>query len=139
MTALNTLTKRLKSPKEFSDLAKLAMEFHTHCHRAFELNAKTILKLFQRIDAYRRPERFQQFLLCCKADALGRTGFEDRRYAQANYLAHALKVALKTKANSFAEQGLKGKEMGEAIEKDRLKNMEAYVKAGKQSLKFYAP
>ncbi len=137
LPALANLVERLKVPNEYSDLAKITMEFHTHCHRAFELNASSILKLLKRIDAYRKPQRFEQFLLCCKADAKARTGFEKRRYPQANHLAHALELAQKTKATDFVASGLKGKEIGEAMEKKRLKDMEAFVRATKKSLKFY--
>ena len=58
----------------------LRTEYHTHCHRAFELKPSTILKTLQSLDAFRRPERFAQFLLACEADARGRQGFEDNDY-----------------------------------------------------------
>ena len=137
LPALAQLCARLKVPKEHAELAKLAVEFHTHCHRAFELNPATILKLFKRADAYRKPHRFQEFLLCCKADAQGRTGFENARYPQANYLNHALSITRKVDAKSYAEQGLEGKEIGAAIEKARLDELESFVKASKRSLKFH--
>jgi tRNA nucleotidyltransferase (CCA-adding enzyme) len=44
------------------------------------------LKLLQKVDAFRRPDRFEQFLLACEADARGRTGFENEPYKQAEYL-----------------------------------------------------
>jgi tRNA nucleotidyltransferase (CCA-adding enzyme) len=50
-------------------------KFHTHCHRANELKPATVLELFKSLDVFRRPERLEQFLLCCEADARGRTGF----------------------------------------------------------------
>ena len=59
--------------------------FHLDCHRARELRAGTVLKKLEQLDAFRRPQRFQQFLLACEADARGRTGFEDRAYPQADY------------------------------------------------------
>ena len=44
------LNQRLKTPNEFKDLSRLVCVWHTHVHRAFELNAKTILKFFSKID-----------------------------------------------------------------------------------------
>ena len=38
------------------------------------------------LDAFRRPERLDKFLLACEADARGRTGLETRDYPQNFYL-----------------------------------------------------
>jgi tRNA nucleotidyltransferase (CCA-adding enzyme) len=138
LPALAKLCERLKVPNQYKELAKVVMEFHTHCHRAFDLKASTILKLFKKVDAYRKPERFENFVLCCKADALGRTGFELRNYPQANFLLSALKAANKVTPKQFVENGLKGKEIGEAVEEERLKVLKVLVAANKKSLKFYA-
>src|SRR5690606_17360814 len=56
------LCERLRTPTDYLTLAKLVSEFHTHCHRAMELRPATILKLFEGIDAFRRPERLEKFL-----------------------------------------------------------------------------
>ena len=40
-------------------------------HRAFELRPETLLKLLQETDALRQPQRFEQFLQACDADACG--------------------------------------------------------------------
>jgi len=138
LPALKSLSQRLKAPKEYYELAKIVMEFHTHCHRAFELKASTILRLFKQTDAYRRPERFQQFLLCCKADACGRTGFEQRHYPQANYLSAALEIANQVQTLHFVEQGMKGKEIGEALHRERLVKLEVFVKQNQTTQKLYA-
>ena len=68
---IKKLCKRLKIPNEYADLAVLVARYHHHCHNAFKLKACTILKLFQALDAFRRPQRFNDFLSSCKADALG--------------------------------------------------------------------
>ena len=134
LPALAQLCERLKVPKEHYELARLAMEFHTHTHRAFELKPTTILKLLKRTDAYRKPERFLQFLLCCKADAQGRTGWEQTCYPQANYLAGAREIANAVKTNTFVQQGLKGKAIGDALESERMYRLENYVKPVKAAL-----
>ena len=53
------------------DLAILVAEYHTHCHRAFDLRPSTILRVLESTDAFRRPERFEQFLLTCEAECAG--------------------------------------------------------------------
>lgn len=91
--SVNALCQRLRVPKKYATIARLACEYHTHCHRAAELRPLTILRLLESLDAFRRPEQMAQFLLVCEADARGRTGFEQRSYPQADILRKALQAA----------------------------------------------
>ncbi|MFK7855837.1 MAG: multifunctional CCA addition/repair protein [Granulosicoccus sp.] len=84
-----SLCARLRVPRKTRDLAVLTARFHTHCHRARELNASTLAKLLSSLDVVRKPERFEQFLTVCEADARGRLGMEHKSYPQASYLAKA--------------------------------------------------
>jgi tRNA nucleotidyltransferase (CCA-adding enzyme) len=101
---IRRIAERFPVPKACRDLGLLAAEYHTHCHRALELRPKTILKVLERTDAFRRPDRFEQFLLTCEADARGRAGLEDRRYPQANYLRGALAAASAVDAAAIAKE-----------------------------------
>ena len=98
------MAERYPVPNAFRDLALLASEFHTHCHRVRELRPKTLLKVFEKTDAFRRPERFEQFVIACEADARGRTGFEDRRYEQASYIRAAFAAAESVDAAAIARE-----------------------------------
>jgi tRNA nucleotidyltransferase (CCA-adding enzyme) len=99
---IQSVAERLPIPKACRDLALLVAEFHTHCHRALELRPKTILKILEKNDAFRRPDRFEQFLVTCEADARGRTGLENRRYPQAGYLRGAFAAAAAVDAAAIA-------------------------------------
>jgi len=90
---VKTLTQRVRATSECRDLALLATRYHSDIHRAFDLRAETVIKLFQSADAWRRPERFAQLLQMCKADAHGRTGHELDAYPQENYLLQLLSIA----------------------------------------------
>lgn len=90
---IRRFAKRLPVPTASRELALAVAEFHGHAHRALELKPGSVCKLLERCDAFRRPERFERFLLACEADARGRTGFEDRPYPQANFLAGAFAAA----------------------------------------------
>ena len=116
---------RLRTPNRHRELALQACEYHTHCHRALELRGNTILKLFNATGALRRPERFEDFLLACEADSRGRLGFEAREYPQADYLRRALAIAREVTAAEFTGQGLEGKALGEAINAERVRRLEA--------------
>ncbi len=114
------LNQRLKTPNDFKDLSRLVCVYHTHIHRAFELNPKTLLKVFNKIDLWRKPERLQQILIACKADSRGRTGFEEVEYSQVEYITEIANACLSVTAKQFVEQGITGKAIGEAIAKKRL-------------------
>lgn len=118
--------ERIAAPRDYRDLALIAAQWHTHCHRALELRPATVLSLLQNTDAFRRPERFKQFLLCCEADARGRTGFEDRDYPQANYLRDALKCCQQLDMKAISADGFTGKDFGEEVDRRRLSLLSEY-------------
>jgi tRNA nucleotidyltransferase (CCA-adding enzyme) len=122
---IRRLAERLPVPNACRDLGILVSEYHTHCHRAFELRAATILKLLEATDAFRRPRRFEQFLLACEADARGRAGLEDRDYAQVDLLRGALAAAVAVDTASIAQQH-EGKAIGTAIRRERLAAVERF-------------
>lgn len=123
---VEALCDRITAPKDYRRLARLAAEYHTHCHRAQELKPNTILKLLRAADAFRKPAQFEQFLLCCEADARGRTGFEDRDYPQADYLRGALKACQSIDNREIAAQGHTGKAFGEALDRERLARLSEF-------------
>ncbi|MEJ2172855.1 MAG: multifunctional CCA addition/repair protein [Woeseiaceae bacterium] len=116
---IETLAERLPVPRACRDLGIIAAEYHTHCHRAFELRAETLVKLLDNADAFRRPERFNQFLLACEADARGRTGFEHSDYAQGGYLQQAREIANSVDAAGIARAS-DSTAIGESVRRARI-------------------
>lgn len=114
------LCERYRVPNAHRDLALLATEHHLVIHRAEELRPETVLRLLERCDAFRRPERFRDLLLVCEADARGRTGFESRPYPQRPLLERCLEAALAINGREFAAQGLEGKAIARAIRDARI-------------------
>ena len=114
------LCERLRVPNEYRDLALLAAKFHTHCHRANELRAATLVDTLQEIDAYRRRERFEEFLLACFADYRGRGGFENRDYPQIEIFRQAREAAVSVDAAALAQQGLKGVKLANELRLARI-------------------
>jgi tRNA nucleotidyltransferase (CCA-adding enzyme) len=99
--------------------------YHGHAHRALELRPSTVLELLEHLDAFRRPARFEQFLLACEADIRGRTGFEDREYPQADYLRRAQTIAAEVKLDAATLADLKGPQIGERIRAARIAALKA--------------
>ena len=123
LNAINQLCDRIKAPNDCRDLALLVSEYHTHIHHAYELKPKTLLKMFHACDAWRKPERFNNLLTCCIADARGRTNFENCDYPQADYVREVLDAALSVDVKAIVASGLQGIKIKEELDKQRLKKM----------------
>jgi len=117
---VEALCERLRAPNHFRDLAVAVTRYHLHYHRAAELKASTLLKTLNALDALRRPQRFEQFLLACEADSRGRPGFEDAHYEQPAIMRRARDAAAGITIQSIDASGLSGPQIGEALERARI-------------------
>jgi len=126
---IKKLCARIGVPNRFRDLAVPVALYHGISHRVAELRPQTILKVLEALDAFRRPQRLDEFLSACKADARGRTGHEADDYPQAKIFITALEAACKVRASNIAEQGLTDKALGAAIREARITAIAAAVKA----------
>ncbi|MCU7837260.1 MAG: multifunctional CCA addition/repair protein [gamma proteobacterium symbiont of Taylorina sp.] len=122
---VEALCQRLKVPRHYSALALLVTEFHLNYHRIEELKPATIVKLFSRLDAFRRPERFEDFLLACEADAKGRLGFENSSAEKTQRFRDFFQAANQVKTQEIIAQGYKGMEIAEQL---RIKRIAAVKK-----------
>ncbi|MCP4187143.1 MAG: multifunctional CCA addition/repair protein [Gammaproteobacteria bacterium] len=119
--------QRWKAPKTYIELALLTTEYHTHIHRAFELNPETILKLFTNSDLFRKPLRFKKMLNACRADIRGRSGFENIDYPQAEFLAILADKLVDADLAEIKNKGLDGKAFGDALRQFRLQLIKAEI------------
>jgi tRNA nucleotidyltransferase (CCA-adding enzyme) len=117
---IEALAARLRIPNDFRELAVLVARHHGVCHRALELRPGTVLELLEAGDALRRPERFEEFLLACEADARGRTGFEERPYAAGAFLRAAWRAIEAARVPDAELAALRGAEIGERLRAARL-------------------
>jgi tRNA nucleotidyltransferase (CCA-adding enzyme) len=109
-------------PNRFRDLARLVARYHGTVHQALSLKPQTVLRLIADADGLRQPQRFEEMLLACEADARGRQGLEDRDYPQAERLRTALRAAKGVEAAQIkAERGLEGEALGKALHDERLR------------------
>lgn len=114
------LCKRLAVPKYEQQLALAVARFHLHCHRAFELKPSTLLDLLQALDAFRRPALFEEFLLCCEADAKGRGGAENSDYPNRQYLREALTACRAIDTSELVDAEQTGAQIGQRIRQARI-------------------
>jgi tRNA nucleotidyltransferase (CCA-adding enzyme) len=114
------LAQRLRIPERFQRLASKVIRYHTHCHHAMELKPSTLVDTLQNLDAFRKNNELELFLLSCLADARGRTGFEECDYPQADLFRQAQQAALSVDVKAVVALGLKGAAIGEELRKRRI-------------------
>jgi tRNA nucleotidyltransferase (CCA-adding enzyme) len=60
--------------------------------------------MLQVVDAYRKPERFEEFLQACSCDFHGRPGYAEKPYPQAERLRDAFEAARSVDAGAIAAE-----------------------------------
>ncbi|NOQ80942.1 MAG: multifunctional CCA addition/repair protein [Methylophaga sp.] len=123
------LCQRLRVPKDIQSLALKVAEYHTHVHLLFELRPATILKVFDALDAFRRPERFEHFLLAGEADFRGRPGYETLPMPEKEAFEQCFSAAQTITARPFVEEGLQGPAIAEAMRVHRINVINDVMKA----------
>ena len=124
--------ERLRVPVECRELADVVAMEHGNIHRSAEFGAAALVRLLERCDAFRKPQRFADVLLACECDARGRLGLHDAAYPQRQRLAGVLKAAQSVVTSVIAEAaqaaGLGGKEIGERVHAARVAAVADYIK-----------
>jgi tRNA nucleotidyltransferase (CCA-adding enzyme) len=121
---LKKVAQRLRVPTECRELADVVAREHGNIHRSSEFSAAALVRLLERCDALRKPQRFADVLLACECDARGRLGLEERPYPQRARLLSALAAAQSVATASIAAQaqanGAVGPKVGEIIHAARI-------------------
>jgi tRNA nucleotidyltransferase (CCA-adding enzyme) len=117
---VHAMCERLRAPKDYRELALHVALHHGDCHRAAELRPATLLKILNALDALRRSERLERFLLACEADSRGRPGYEDRPYAQADIFRNALRAAASVDVQPLLDRGLSGGVIAQELHRLRV-------------------
>ena len=125
---LKQLCERLRVPSDCRDLALLVAQYHSHVHKACELRADTIVKMFDACDLWRKPERFAQILLACESDAHGRTGHEHDAYPQSEYMLRCARAAQAVNAGDIARACADKNLIADRVREARILAVEALIK-----------
>jgi tRNA nucleotidyltransferase (CCA-adding enzyme) len=120
---LKGVCERLRVPTDCRELARVVAYEHGNIHRCAEFGAAALVRLLERCDAFRKPQRFEEVLLACECDARGRLGLQERAYPQRELLLSVLTAARAVDTATIAaqarEQGLTGDQIGARIQKVR--------------------
>ncbi len=123
--------ERLRVPLQCRALADVVAMEHGNIHRSSEFGAAALVRLLERCDAFRKPQRFADVLLACECDARGRLDLQDAAYPQRQRLTQALKAAQSVVTSVIAEaalaKGLDGKKIGEQVHAARVAAIAAQI------------
>jgi tRNA nucleotidyltransferase (CCA-adding enzyme) len=125
---LKGLCERLRVPADCRDLALLVAKHHGNIHRAKELRADTIVKLFDSCDLWRKPDRFALILQACESDARGRTGHENDAYPQTAYLLACAQAAQAVNAGEIARACSDKNLIADKVREARILAVEKVIK-----------
>jgi tRNA nucleotidyltransferase (CCA-adding enzyme) len=124
---------RWRVPNEYRDLALICAAQHGKLHAVFEMRSSTLLEFLEKLDALRRPQRFEQFLLACEADARGRTGFEERSYPQNAYLKQARELVVAIRPDAEMTRDKTGEQIAAALRQVRIAALEKLPRPAKHA------
>jgi tRNA nucleotidyltransferase (CCA-adding enzyme) len=124
---VRALCERIRVPADCRELAIAVARDHGNVQRALELRAATIVELLERVDAFRRPERFVEFLQACECDFRGRPGYELRDFPASAYLPQALAAARGVDAGTVARSVAPDK-IRDAVFRARVAAVDAWRK-----------
>jgi tRNA nucleotidyltransferase (CCA-adding enzyme) len=128
---LKALCLRLRVPNDCSEMADVVAREHGNIHQSSEFGAAALLRLLERCDAFRKPERFADILLACECDARGRLGLNEQPYPQRQRLLGALSAAQNVSTAEVAAaaeaQGLNGAAIGQAVHAARTEALKAWL------------
>ncbi len=131
---LRGVAERLRVPVDCRETADVVAREHGNIHRSGDLSAAALVRLLERCDAIRKPERFADVLLACECDARGRLGFEEAAYPQRprllGVLAAVQSVVTRDIAAHAAAHGLVGPQVGQLIHQARIEAVAQWLHSG---------
>jgi len=121
---LKGVCQRLRTPVDCREIADVVAREHGNIHRSSEFSPAAVVRLLERCDAFRKPQRFADILLACECDARGRLGLEQSAYPQRPRLLKALAASQGVATDQVAAQALaagqSGPKIGEWIYRARV-------------------
>ena len=126
--------ERWRVDGECRALAEIAAREREAVHASGRADAATLMALFDRCDAWRRPQRFADLLLACECDHRAGAAGADATYPPRKRLAAALAAALATDTHAASAEavaaGLAGPAVGASVRAAREAAVAKALEAG---------
>lgn len=115
LPSIKALCSRYRTPTYYHTLAELVRAHYQTALKAQQLTADELLSLFYSLDLFRRPERFDDFLLATEAIAEAHNMTVDTAY-----LTSLSQIIRAVDITSLLDEIHDGKALGDAIKQKRL-------------------
>ncbi|MGP1958569.1 MAG: multifunctional CCA addition/repair protein [Arsenophonus sp. NC-CH8-MAG3] len=120
---IEAMCDRLHVPNRMKESAKLVARFHQQIHQINQLTPEIVINLFNQLDSWRKPERINQLLIVCEADARGWIGREQITYPQAKFVIEAFKTIQQVSSKNIIQQGIKGIAIRDELTRQRIQTL----------------
>ncbi|HGJ5873897.1 MULTISPECIES: multifunctional CCA addition/repair protein [Arsenophonus] len=117
---IEAMCNRLRIPSRIKELAKLVARFHQQIHQINQLQPESVINLFNQLDSWRKPERINQLVIACEADARSWLEREHITYPQAKFVIEAFETVQKVSSKNLIEQGIKGIAIRDELTRQRI-------------------
>lgn len=128
---IQSLCQHLAIPNEYRELIVLSQRYYLTCISASEWTAISLCNLFQKTDALRKPERFQQLLLACQC--IFQHSHQDKTFTQGTLLMGALDGFKDVNHQALIEQGYQKAALGKAIQEKRIEAVASWLTQTQQT------
>ena len=133
---INQMCERLRVPLDCKELAILVLREQTSIQSSVAFGAVDLVRLLERCDAFRKPQRFADLLLACSCLVRGPLALSESALPQCQHLAAVLKAAQSVVTRVIAEaaqsQALDGKQIGERVHESRVAAVALHINTSKQ-------
>ena len=133
---INQMCERLRVPLDCKELAILLLREQPNIQNSVAFGADELVRLLERCDAFRKPQRFSDVLLACDCCSRGPLALNDSALPQRQQLAGVLKAAQSVVTRVIAEaaqsQALDGKQVGERVHEARVAAVALHINTSKQ-------
>ncbi|MDX8000074.1 multifunctional CCA addition/repair protein [Xenorhabdus sp. Reich] len=119
ITPVKQMCERLRIPNSARDLATIATQYHDWTHTVEQLPPETLLTLFNAVDAWRKPQRIDQLIICSQANSRGYTDSESLSYPQGDYLREVFAIASQVSVKEVIARGFQGAAIRAELEHQR--------------------
>ena len=113
--SVRKICKRLRAPRAYIDLAFAVIGTKEDFQNALQLSPEHIVHLFEKLDAFRRKERFYDWLLACENFS---TIIPSQEFT---FLNHAYDIVRNVSTKPLLDKGINGLELKMALHRERVK------------------
>lgn len=111
-------------PARYQRFGIACAKFGSLVHGAFSLDAAGVIRLFEGIGAFKRPDDMERLILVCQSDTEEAENPADTSFAQADFLKILLDAASGVCTDSIRKQGVTGAAFGRRLRELRIAAVE---------------